>query len=121
MNLARPLPAPLAFPALLTLAFGAACGTTSDDGLGTSARDGGTLRDAGFADAGRGTDAGVERDGGTPRDAGSSDLCPPMGVEGTSVGSVFPNLTLPDCAGTLHNLQDPCPRKAAYYFVYAEW
>lgn len=111
---------PVAFPALLAFTF--ACGSGGE--TGDAPRDGGSARDAGFA---LGGDAGVDRDGG-PRDSGverdggvANGLCPPSDGTGTNVGDIFPAIALPDCAGNLHELQAPCHRKAAYYFVYAEW
>ncbi|MEQ9498891.1 MAG: hypothetical protein RIT81_18575 [Deltaproteobacteria bacterium] len=111
---------PLAFPALFTLAF--ACGTGGGDEDNVDApRDAGSTalgRDGGFRDGGE--EAGG-RDGGF-RDGGVANaLCPPSDTTGTNVGAIFPDLALPDCAGNMRNLQDPCERKAAYYFVYADW
>ncbi len=110
---------PLAFPALFTLAFACGGGGETNDGIDASVRDGGVALGH---DGGSERDGGAARDGGTERDGGVGDgVCPPTDVTGTAVGSIMPDLALPDCAGNLHNFQDPCPRKAAYYFVYAEW
>ena len=49
-------------------------------------------------------------------------LCPPEdGDRGLDLGQVVPDLALLTCDGTPMSLHDLCPRKAAYFFVYADW
>lgn len=58
-------------------------------------------------------------------DAGPSmgnAACPPANDDvGLEVGQVIPNVELTTCDGLPVELHDVCPRKAAYFFVYADW
>jgi len=53
--------------------------------------------------------------------SGDLGLCPPTGGFGYSVGSVLPSVTLEDCDGNSHNLNELCERDAGWIFVFAGW
>lgn len=52
---------------------------------------------------------------------GNSELCPPTGAQGLELGQVIPDVALRDCDGNDTSLHALCARKAAYFFVYADW
>lgn len=87
--------------------------------LGITVDTGPARADLGFADGGE-VDASAP-DSGVPDMGMANGLCPPQAPFGLRAGEVFPELRLPDCDGQLVNLHESCGRKAAYFFVYADW
>ena len=72
--------------------------------------------------AGCGTGAGLgPNDVADVGPRGQSPLCPATGAPGLSLGQVIPDVALRDCEGQDTSLHALCPRKAAYFFVYADW
>lgn len=51
-----------------------------------------------------------------------AETCPPADADiGLDLGQIIPNVDLMECDGTPVEMHDLCPRKAAYFFVYADW
>lgn len=49
-------------------------------------------------------------------------MCPPSTDDvGLELGQTIPDLSLLDCEGTPIDLHEVCDKKAAYFFVYADW
>ncbi len=101
--------------ALLFTTFLFACGAQEMSDPPRVARDGGPggERDAGStltADAGVTPDAGV-----------ANALCPPSGPFGSQEGQTIPDVTLPDCEGNPHRLQDLCGKQATWLYTLAGW
>lgn len=51
----------------------------------------------------------------------TSPLCPPTDPQGLALGQIIPDVALRDCEGNDTSLHALCPRKAGYFFVYADW
>lgn len=47
--------------------------------------------------------------------------CPPEAPFGRAVGQIAPELSLPDCDGTMHSLHALCERDAVWLFELADW
>ena len=52
---------------------------------------------------------------------GPSVDCPPVGPFGTTVGDYLPNVTLMDCDGNTHEINDLCGFNASWFFVFGGW